>query len=209
MTLAWGLEAESSVAADIVYVEGPFLTILVFGFVFVFVAMTDDYWFIGTGFFVVLVSTLFAIFSWRSLADHPLIYRDGDRPRSETQGTGLYETWDLGSGARVSTTFKVDDASDAESLTSSLVLGFGCPAARVDWRIYADGDLLGSGTFREGQERDLTEVAVRPGRSSIVVTLTAARLDSAKCHTELIWHNPGLEGPGNGRFRFVFPLPGD
>jgi hypothetical protein len=209
VTLAWGLVAESSVAADIVYVEGPLLTVLVFGFVFAFIAMTDDNWFIGMGLSVVLISALFAFFSWRSLADYPLIYRDGDRPLSKTQGTGLYEVWDLGSGASVSTTFDVANASDAESLASKLALGYGCPAARVDWRIYADDDPLDSGTLREGQERDLTDVAVRSGHPHIVVKLTAARLDSADCKTDLVWHNPGLEGPGHGRFRFVFPLPGD
>ena len=207
MILARGFVAESLVTSDVVYVEGPYLTILIFGFVFVFVALTDNYWFIGAGLSVVVLSALFAFFSWRSMADYPLTYRDGDRPRSETQGTGLYEMWELGSEASVSTTFTVDKATNVESLASELDLGYGCPAARVDWRIYADNSLLATGTFREGQERDLTDVAVRSGHPPIVVRLDAARLDAADCETELVWHNPGLEGPGNGRFRFVLPIP--
>jgi hypothetical protein len=199
---------ESSVASDIVYVEGPILTILVLGFVFFFVAMTDNYWFIGAGLFMVLVSALFVFFSWRSLADYPLTYRDGDRPRSETQGTGLYEAWELGPKASVRTTFDVGNAAtNAESLTSDVNLGYGCRAARVDWRIYANDELLASGVFREGQKRDLTDVPVRSGQLPIVVKLTATRLDSADCKVDLVWHDPGFEGPGNGRFRFVFPIP--
>jgi hypothetical protein len=209
MNPPWKLAAGSPVAADIVYIEGPFLTILLFVFVFVFIAMTDDYWFLGAGLFAVLFSILFVFFSWRSLADYSVTYHDGDRPRSKVQGTGLYEAWSLSSGASVSTNFNLDRASGADSLAGDLALGYGCSTARVAWRIFADGASLGSGTFREGQERDLTDVAVRPGNPPIVVRLAAARLDSSDCETELVWHNPGLEGPGHGRFRFVFPLPGD
>lgn len=196
-------------AADIVYVEGPLLAVLIFGFVFVFVALTDDRWFIGIGLLVLFVSGLFAYFSWQSLADHPATYRAGDRPDSKVEGTGLYETWTLRPGARVSTTFDVRDASGATSLASELALGYGCPAARVDWQIQVDDRRVGSGTFREGQERDLTKVAVRPHNQHARVRLTATRTDSARCSPDLIWHNAGLEGPGNGKFRFVFPLPGD
>lgn len=207
MIFADGFAAEAAVASDIVYVEGPVLALLIFGFVFVFVAMTDNYWFIGAGVFVILVSTLFAWFSWRSLADYPLVYRAGDRPSDETEGSGLYDKWKLGAGASVRTTFAVAGAANAESLTSSLFLGYGCRDARVDWRIDAADGPLASGSFRQGQERDLTDVPVRRTRSPIVVTLSATRVDAAACPVDLIWHNPGLEGPGNGKLRFVFPIP--
>jgi hypothetical protein len=174
-------------------------------FIFLFVAMTDNYLFVGCGLFVVLVSALFAFLSWRSLADYPLTYRYGNPLRSETQGGGLYDKWKLGSRASVGTTFNVYNPSNVEFLAGDLAVGYGCSAARVDWRIYGDDDLLASGTFREGQERRLTDVAVR--HPPIIVRLTAARLDSAGCKTELVWHNPGFEGPGNGKFRFVLPLP--
>jgi hypothetical protein len=199
--------AESSLASDIVYVNGPLLTVSVFVFIFLFVAMTDNHLFVGCGLFVVLVSALFAFLSWRSLADHPLTYRDGDPVRGETQGGGVYDKWKLGSRASVSTTFDVDRSSGVEFLAGDVTVTYGCSAARVDWRIDVDGALLASGTFREGQERRLTDVAVRPRHSPVIVKLTAARLDSADCETELVWHNPGFEGPGNGRFRFVLPLP--
>jgi hypothetical protein len=77
MIPSYGPIAESSVASDVVYVNGPLLTISVFVFIFLFVAMTDNYLFVGCGLFVVLVSALFAFLSWRSLADYPLTYRDG------------------------------------------------------------------------------------------------------------------------------------
>jgi hypothetical protein len=201
------LVAEPSVTSDVIYVQGPLLTILVFVFAFAFVAMTDNYVFVGAGLFVVLVSALFVFFSWRSLTDYPLIYRNGDPPRSETEGAGLYEKWGLRPRASMSTTFYVENASNAESLASELYLGYDCSAARVDWWIYVDDDLLVSGTFRKGQERDLTDVPVRTRRLPTVVKLTAVRLDSANCGAVLVWHNPGFEGPGNGKFRFVFPIP--
>jgi hypothetical protein len=204
-----GFVAESLVASEIVYGDGAFLAVLLIVFVFVFVAYTDGDWFIGAGLLTALVSALFIVFSWHSLADYPLTYRDGDRPRSTTSGTSLYETWDLGSGASVNTTLTVDNASDAKSLTGTLDLDYGCPAARVDWRIYAADDLLASGTFREGEERDLKDVAVQLEHMPIIVRLTAARVDSADCETALSWRDPGFEGPGHGKFRFVFPLPED
>jgi hypothetical protein len=207
MIPSYGPIAESSVASDAVYVNGPLLTISVFVFIFLFVAMTDNYLVVGCGLFVVLVSALFAFLSWRSLADYPLTYRDGHPPRSETQGDGLYDKWKLGSRASVSTTFNVYNSSNVESLAGDLAVSYGCSAARVDWRIHVDDDLLASGTFREGQKRKLTDVAVRLRHPPIIVRLTATRLDSADCETELVWHNPGVEGPGNGKFRFVLPLP--
>ncbi|WP_221640276.1 hypothetical protein [Actinoallomurus bryophytorum] len=207
MISSYGSVAESSVASDVVYVNGPLLAILVIVFIFLFVAMTDNSMFVGCALFVALVSVLFAFLSWRSLADYPLTYREGDPPRIETQGGGLYDKWKLGPGATVGATLDVDKSSKVESLAGELTVRYGCPAARVDWRIYVDGDLLASGTLREGQERKLANAAVRSGHPSIIVRLTAARLDSSGCATDLVWHNPGLEGHGNGRFRFVLPLP--
>jgi VIT1/CCC1 family predicted Fe2+/Mn2+ transporter len=61
MIPSYGPIAESSVASDVVYVNGPLLTISVFVFIFLFVAMTDNYLFVGCGLFVVLVSALFAL----------------------------------------------------------------------------------------------------------------------------------------------------
>ena len=194
-------------ASDVVQVNGPILAIFVFVFVFLFVAMTDDHVFIGCGLLAVLVAALFALSSWRSLADHPLTYRDGDPVPGETQGDGLYDKWKLGSRASVSTTFDVHRSSDVRSLAGDVAVRHGCSAASVEWRVEVDGDVLASGTFREGRQRTLTDVAVRPRHPLIIVTVTATRLDSAGCETEFIWHNPGFEGPGNGRFRFVLPLP--
>jgi len=207
MSPARGSVAESLVASEIVYGDGVFLAVLVIAFAFLFVAYTDGEWFIGAGLFVALVSTLSIVFAWHSLADYPLTYKDGVRPRSTTSGTSLYEKWDLGSGTSINTTFDVDDASDAESLAGRLHLEYGCHDARVDWRIYAADDLLASGMFREGEERDLEDVAVHLEQMPIVVRVTATRVDSADCETVLSWQNPGFEGPGHGKFRFVFPLP--
>jgi hypothetical protein len=210
MFLAQGSVAESSAASGVAYGEGAFLAVLIIVCVFVIVAYTGGDWFVGAGLLVAGVAALFIFLTWHRLADYPLTYRDGDRPRNEASGASLYENWSLESGRSVTTTFDVDDASDAESLAGSLHLEYGCSAARVDWRIYADADddLLASGTFREGQERDLTNVAVRRKPVPSVVRLIADRTDSANCNTTLYWENPGLEGPGHGRFRFVFPVSG-
>lgn len=104
-------------------------------------------------------------------------------------------------------TFDVRRSSDVRSLAGDMAVRYGCPAARVGWRVDVDGDVLASGTFGEGRKRTLTSVAVRPRHPLVIVTITAARLDSAGCETEFSWHNPGFEGPGNGRFRFVLPFP--
>jgi hypothetical protein len=146
-----GLVAGSLVAEELVYVNGAVLALVLIVFIFVFVAYTDGSWFIGAGLLTATVSGLFIFFAWHSLADYPLTYRDGDRPRSTTSGTSLYEKWD--------------------------------------------------------DERDLEEVAVQLGQRPIVVRLTANRTDSADCELEFMWENPGFEGPGQGKFRFVFPLP--
>jgi hypothetical protein len=207
MVPTFGSVAETSTASDVVYVDGPLLAIFVFIFIFLFVAMTDNSLAAGCGLFVVLVSALFAFLSWRSLADYPLTYRDGDPPSSEPQGADISDIWKLHSGANMSATMGVDHASGVETLAGDLALEYGCSAARIDWRIQVGENLLASGTFREGQKRELTDVAVRSTHLPIMVKLTATRLDSAGCETKLAWHNPGLEGPGNGRFRFVLPLP--
>jgi hypothetical protein len=72
MSPALGIVVESSVAAEIVYGEGVFWAVILIAFVFVFVAHTDGYWFIGTGVFAALVSALFIFSAWHWLADHPL-----------------------------------------------------------------------------------------------------------------------------------------
>lgn len=209
MAQAWRSTTELLLASDVAYGEGPVCAVVVLVLIFWFVAKTDEYWFVGMGLAAVLVTALFIYFSWQSMADYPLTYRDGDHPQSKVTGTGAYETWELGSEAAVSTTFDVVDASDAQTLAGELTMEYGCPAAKVDWHIYAGDDLVGSGTLHEGQERDLTENATLSKQLPEVVRLTAARSDSAACKTRMHCHNPGFEGPGNGEFRFLFAIPGD
>ncbi|MEU0095589.1 hypothetical protein [Kribbella sp. NPDC006257] len=194
------------VGLEMVYASGVIWAVVLIGFVFLFVSYTDGSWFVGPGLAVAVVSGLVIVSGWHALADYPLEYRDGDRPQHSTSGLTLYETWDLDSGKAVSTSFTVDDAADAESLSGTLWIEYGCPQASVDWRINLDGKLLASGTLREGDERELEDLAVRLGDQP-VVQLTAARTDQGDCKTALLWENPGFEGPGHGKFRFVFPLP--
>lgn len=189
-----------------VYGEGVAFAVIIVVFAFLFVAYTDGFWFVGAGFLVASVTAIFIMLAWHSLADYPLMYRAGDRPVSRTSGSSLYETWELDSGARVSTTVVVD-AADIESLAGKMWLEYGCPEARVDWRIQAGDSLLASGTLREGDEREMEDVAVRLDQLPVDVKVTAERKDSAGCATVLLWQNAGFEGPGHGKFRFVFAVP--
>ncbi|MFI7063016.1 hypothetical protein ACIBL3_18685 [Kribbella sp. NPDC050124] len=199
--------APKLIASEIVYGEGVAFAVIVVVFAFLFVAYTDGYWFVGTGLLVALVSAIFIMLAWHSLADYPLTYRDGDRPVSKTSGSSLYETWELGSGASIGTTFVAGDAADIESLAGKMWLEYGCPDARVDWRIQAGDDVLASGTLREGDEREMEDVPVQLDQLPVDVKVTAERKDSADCATRLLWQNAGFEGPGHGKFRFVFPIP--
>ncbi|WP_326797144.1 hypothetical protein OG946_18385 [Streptomyces sp. NBC_01808] len=219
MMRATGTAAMS--ASDVVYVEGWIPAVLIFAFVFAYVAYTDGGWNIAAGVAVLVVSGLFAFLMWRSLTDYPLTYKDGDRPTLNVDGTGLYQVWDLAPGASVSTVLEADGGSDAEKLAGTVRLGHGCEAARVRWRIGAGDPAdessagisradapLASGTFGEGERRGLGEVPLLPEPPTAVL-LTAVRLDDATCDTTLTWENPGFEGPGHGAFRFVFPVPSE
>lgn len=174
----------------------------------VVVAYTDGYWFVGTGVAAALVSAVVVLVGWHSLADYPVTYQAGDHPRSSTSGLSAYETWELGPAASVSTVLRVDSATDGETLSGDLRLDYGCPAETVDWRIYVADDLVASGTLREGEQRNLEGAAVQLAQP-VVVRLTVDRTDSAGCATALLWQSPGIEGPGHGKFRFLFPLPQD
>lgn len=113
MMRATGTAAMS--ASDVVYVEGWIPAVLIFAFVFAYVAYTDGGWNIAAGVAVLVVSGLFAFLMWRSLTDYPLTYKDGDRPTLNVDGTGLYQVWDLAPGASVSTVLEADGGSDAEA----------------------------------------------------------------------------------------------
>jgi hypothetical protein len=195
------------IGLETVYASGVIWAVALIVFAFVFVAYTDGSWFVGMGVVVAVVSGLIVVFGWHALADYPLNYRDGDRSQDSTSGLSLYSAWDLDSGKSVSTSFTVDGGADAESLSGSLRIDYGCPEATVDWRITLDGEPLVSGTLREGDTRELEDVAARLGEQPVAVRLTAARTDQAGCKTALLWENPGFEGPGHGKFRFIFPLP--
>lgn len=181
------------------------LTVLVF----VLAMFMGDGEFIGVSllvaFGIALVFALSMFLSWRWVADYPLMYRDGDRPEATVSSASPYETWTLGAGARVSTTFDVERASDADSLSGELGVQYGCPDTRVDWRIYVDGVRITSGSLGEGDKRELGDVKVKLEASSAVVQVTAVRMDKAECETTFQWESSGLEGPGHGPFRFVIP----
>jgi hypothetical protein len=199
-----GLEVAQLVPAELVYGEGLVIAGLLIAFVFVFVGYTAGEWFVGAGVVSALIAALFIYIGWHELADYPATYRDGDRPETSTSGTSLYSSWELGRGATVDTQFTVD-APDAQTLSGALHQ-HGC-SSNVDWRVYADGTLLASGTLANRDDYELKKVAVPTGKGPVVVRLSAARTDSNDCTTELSWENPGFEGPGNGKFRFVFPVP--
>ncbi len=194
----------SLIPLGLVYGEGLVWAVVITAFVFVFIAYTGGEWFIGAGLVCSLLAALHIYTGWRHLADYPLTYRDGDRPVSTTSGISLYETWRLGPGAVVDTQFTLGDGVDATTLAGELHQ-HGCPSS-VDWRVYVGGNLLASGTLANRGDRELDEVPV-PSEWPVVVRLLAVRTDSADCTTELSWENPGFEGPGHGKFRFVFPLP--
>lgn len=209
MRCFWGSMSESSLlVADPVLVHGPgadIVLIVLLCAVFAMVAFSENRWFAGMGVVAVVVVGMGAVFSWASLTDHPLAYRAGNVPDDKTNLGELYYVWQLKAGERISTTFEVEVPA-AQHLAESLSLDFGCDdAARVDWQIHVGDDLVDSGSLRNGREHDLTDVAIPSENGSVEVKMTATRGDSATCATDLNWTNPGLEGPGNGNFRFVFP----
>lgn len=193
-------------AADPVVVPGVGLAIFVLVMVFAMVAYTDRRWFVATGVAAVLVVGLGAVFSWASLADHPLAYREGDFPETKTELTDVYTKWELKPGETIETVLTGETPADADHFAGDLALEHGCDdASRVEWHLFVDGDEVDTGALRDGQHHDLTRVAVpsKPGHREVRVT--ASRQDSATCTTVLYWTNPGFEGPGNGEFRFIFP----
>lgn len=203
-------EVVALVELELVYASGVIWAVVLIVFVFVFVAYTDGSWFLGTGLIVAVVSGVFIVSGWHALADYPLTYRAGDRSRPATSGLSQFEKWDLGPGKSVSTSLTVEDAdqvADAKFLSGNLWIEYGCPQATVDWQINLDGERLASGTLREGDKRELEDLTVRLAEQPVVVLLTARRTDAGGCDTTLLWENPGFEGPGHGKFRFIFPVP--
>jgi hypothetical protein len=191
------------------WVGGPaafaILVVLVV-FVFLMVAFSENRWHIGIGAVAAVSCTLFCVFSWSTLADYPAIYAGvGDWPEDKVSGGALYLVWEIKPGENVSTSLDVDAPSDVVSLADTLHLGHECEDVRVDWRIHADDRLLTSGTLLEGQDHDLSAVPVPTDDEPLKLRLSVTRVDSAVCTALLSWENPGLEGPGNGQFRYVFP----
>jgi hypothetical protein len=191
------------------WVEGPAalgLLVALVVIVFLMVSFSENRWHMGMGAVAAVSCTLFCVFNWSTLADYPATYTgEGDRPKDKMSGGAVYLVWEIKAGENVTTSLVVDAPADSVSLAAGLYLEHGCEDVRVDWRIHADDQLLTSGTLLEGREHDLSSVPVPADNKPLTLRLNATRADTAACATVLSWENPGLEGPGNGQFRYVFP----
>lgn len=139
-------------------------------------------------------------------ADLDLGYDSGDEPQSETAPSGCVrsacppgpssDNWDLASGSSIETTY-TSRSADVDTLSGELQLfDPSCTAARVAWRITADGATLAEGTLNEGNSQDVEAVAVPTRRAAESVTIAARRLDDHSCAADLSWTEPGYETPG-------------
>lgn len=190
--------------------EGLPLAIIILIVIFVFVAKSEGEWAIGMGIIAVSVVALFMYLTWAELADYPAEYKNGSCPEKTIDPGTWSMTWDIPPGKRIDTSLLVKGAPDAETLAGRLHLYSACEHPVVDWNIYADGTPL---THREAplvadpdEDRDLTRFPLPPARGPVTLRLVARSVRSTcSKSTQLVWENPGLEGPGNGKFRFSFP----